>query len=121
MIQQATPTIFSPNPSFAGHQTFALRSGWLKKGLDAVQDPSVGGESVFRRPDAIVTLGVGKNMVQSIRHWVLVTQMAADEDRGRLIRTTQIGEKLFGKGRQGGWDPFLEDDATLWLLHWQLA
>ena len=26
-------------PSFAGHGTFALRSGWLKKGLDALRAP----------------------------------------------------------------------------------
>jgi hypothetical protein len=29
-----------------------------------------------------------------------------------------LGERLFGPG---GWDPFLEDVGTLWLLHWLLV
>ena len=53
--------------SFAGHETFPFRYTWLKKGVDAVgKDPEV-----FGREDAMVTFGVGKNMVSSIRHWGL--------------------------------------------------
>ena len=29
-----------------------------------------------------------------------------------------MGERLFG---EAGWDPYLEDSATLWILHWQLC
>ncbi|MBC8136407.1 MAG: DUF4007 family protein [Fibrella sp.] len=56
-------------PAFSGHQTFVFRYPWLKKGVDALtRDPAV-----FRSPDAIVRLGVGKNMVDAIRHWTLST------------------------------------------------
>ncbi|MDW8206791.1 MAG: DUF4007 family protein [Chloroherpetonaceae bacterium] len=41
--------LFSDNPSFAGHQTFALRWGWLKKALDALQNEEVGGKDLFAR------------------------------------------------------------------------
>lgn len=115
------PVILLPlRPSFTGHQTFALRTGWLKKGVDALRDA---GPDVFSRDDALVTLGVGKNMVQSIRHWLTTTRMAADrrEARGREMEATRIGKALFGSKESEGWDPFLEDDGTLWLLHWQLA
>ena len=44
-------------PKFAGHETFTLRYGWLKKAVDATG----------LRDDALVTLGAGKNMVRSIR------------------------------------------------------
>lgn len=51
---------------FAGrHETFTPRYGWLKKGFDAcAHNPHV-----FTDETAIEQLGVGKNMVQSIRYW----------------------------------------------------
>ncbi len=55
----AAPNILPSNPSFAGHGTFAIRSGWLKKGLDALSSDTLEG-SIFNRPDALATLGVGK-------------------------------------------------------------
>ncbi|MCS6775594.1 MAG: DUF4007 family protein, partial [Chthonomonadaceae bacterium] len=111
------------SPSFAGHQTFAMRSGWLKKGLDALQSPEAGAGALFTRADALVTLGVGKNMAQSIRHWLLTTRMARERitPAGRLLEPTVLGKALFGTPQSPGWDPFLEDDATLWLLHWMLT
>lgn len=122
-LPAATP-LLPANPSFAGHQTFAFRLGWLKKGLDALTDPAAGGSLAFSRDDALVTLGVGKNMVQSIRHWLLVMRLAEDagQTRGRELKPTELGTFLFGaKVEEPGRDPFLEDPATLWLLHWQLA
>jgi hypothetical protein len=57
--------------SFSGHETFVFRYAWLKKGVDAfAADPEI-----FRKESAIVTLGVGKNMVASIRHWCIATQL----------------------------------------------
>ena len=54
-------------PRFAGHETFPLRYGWLKKAADGItSDPSL-----FTRADALVRLGVGKNMVRSLRHWAM--------------------------------------------------
>ena len=70
------------NPSFAGHQTFALRAGWLKKGLDAIEDDP----QIFTRDDALVVLGVGKNMVSAIRHWLLATGLARVTGRDVLPR-----------------------------------
>ena len=102
--------------SFAGHQTFAFRYFWLKKGLDLVYSDS----EAFQRDDAVVRLGVGKNMVQSIRHWCLATRVVEEEPRtrSRSLRPTDFGSRLLS---DNGWDPFLEDDATLWLIHWNLA
>lgn len=105
--------------SFSGHETFPFRYTWLKKAVDHVaSDPTI-----FGREDAMVLLGVGKNMVQSIRHWGLVTGVLAEDDsvvnnRGRSLVVTPLGELLLG---DKGLDPFLEDPATLWLLHWQVA
>ena len=118
-----TAPLLPLNPSFAGHQTFAVRSGWLKKGIDALQTEEAGGAALFTRDDALVTLGVGKNMVQSIRHWLLTLRLAeeAPQSRGRNVSPTELGLRIFGSPDTEGWDSFLEDEATLWLLHWQLS
>ncbi len=106
-------------PKFAGHETFTLRYGWLKKAVDATGER----QDIFLQDDALVTLGVGKNMVRSIRHWGLVTGILEESqdvsnNRGRYIRPSALGSLLFGPH---GLDPYLEETGTLWLIHWQLA
>ncbi|MBF1999250.1 MAG: DUF4007 family protein [Synechococcales cyanobacterium M58_A2018_015] len=92
---------------FARHETFHPRFGWLKKGFDRVaHDPKV-----FLREDAPVRLGVGKNMVRSIRYWCTAFKLLQDD------QPTEFGQQLLGSQ---GWDPYLEDPASLWLLHWTL-
>ena len=68
--------------------------------------------------DAMVSLGVGKNMVRSIRFWSQVTGMAASSARGAGHVPTPLGQLVLG---DGGFDPFLEDIRTLWLIHWNLS
>lgn len=102
-------------PTFGGHEKFVFRHGWLKKGIDGViADPAI-----FSSEDALVALGVGKNMVRSIRHWCLATQMAEEEGHPlRSVRPTDLGRRLL---RDDGWDPHLEDTGTMWLIHWLLC
>ena len=50
-------------------------------------------KSIFTDPEAIVTFGVGKNMVGAIRHWALTCGVL--EEDGDFFRTTQIGDYLF--------------------------
>ena len=94
------------------HETFALRFGWLTKGAQALMS----GDPVFEAEDATVQLGVGKNMVSSIRYWL---------QAARLIERTEAGWTLTGIGNylfdDEGCDPYLEDEATIWLLHWLIA
>jgi len=104
---------------FSGHQTFVFRHGWLEKGVRGVAECP----TIFSEEDALVRLGVGKNMVESIRHWCQVTQLVAldidaNETNGRRLKVTEIASRLL---LDGGWDPFLEDDASLWLIHWLLV
>jgi hypothetical protein len=101
-------------PMFARHQTFHPRFGWLKKGFDKVKEDS----SVFKRKDAPVVLGVGKNMVEAIKYWCTAFKLIEDNgERSGRYNTTEFGERLLGNN---GWDPYLEDPGSLWLLHWQL-
>lgn len=102
--------------SFSGHETFVFRYAWLKKAVDAIS----GDPSVFNNDDAMVRLGVGKNMVRSIRHWGLATRILQELPRTRAmkIEVSPLGNFLFGPT---GADSYLEDLNTLWLLHWNLA
>ncbi len=95
--------------TFSGHDSFHCRQLWLKKGYDFVQE----GQS-FNSEDAVVQLGVGKNMVSSIRFWLKAFNVIDSKDN-----PTEFGIKLFDT--ENGYDPFLEDEASLWLLHYQLV
>ncbi|GAP08691.1 hypothetical protein ATHL_03598 [Anaerolinea thermolimosa] len=100
---------------FGGHEKFTFRYGWLKKGLDAVLE----NPDIFSQEDAFVTLGVGKNMATSIRYWMLALGICeSPSERTRTLLPTSLGKSLF---TDDGWDPYLEDIGSLWLLHWQLA
>jgi hypothetical protein len=104
-------------PIFANHQTFHPRFGWLKKGYDsAARDPNI-----FNDKAAPVTLGVGKNMVEAIRFWALASKIIArrphpDRPRMSVYTPTRIGRALLDDSC--GLDPYMEDPATLWMLHW---
>ena len=105
-------------PKLSGHETFPLRYGWLKKAFDAVLTAEKCGldRSVFLAEDAIARFGVGKNMVASIRHWA-VSAGVIEESTGRTVPSL-LGIRVFD---HGGLDPYMEDPATAWLVHWQLC
>lgn len=95
--------------TFSGHDSFQCRQLWLKKGYDYVKD----GKN-FNDEDSVVKLGVGKNMVSSIRFWLKAFNIIDNKDT-----PTEFGKLLFDD--QIGYDPFLEDEASLWLLHYHLV
>lgn len=99
-----TPTKFT----FSGHDSFQCRQLWLKKGYDFVNN-----KKSFTHSDAVVELGVGKNMVSSIRFWMKAFNLLTSTDE-----LTEFAHKLLS---DDGYDPYLEDEGTLWLLHYQLV
>ncbi len=105
------------NPIFARHETFHPRYGWLKKGFDKAAE----NELVFTSDNAPVILGVGKNMVKAIRYWSTafktLEEIRIPGNRGSKHVPSEFGSKLLSSK---GWDPFLEDLVSLWLLHWNL-
>ncbi|MEO9469521.1 DUF4007 family protein [Parasphingorhabdus sp.] len=105
-------------PCFSGHETFPLRYGWLQKAYRAVGSAASAKEAMhmFRDPDSIARFGVGRNMVSAIRYWATAAGIVEDVNGG--LQPTWFGHMLFGVG---GTDLYLEEDASLWLLHWHLA
>jgi hypothetical protein len=102
----------SAKVTFGHHETFALRYSWLSKGFHALRnDPTV-----FDNDDSVVALGVGRNMVTSIRYWLRASQLIAPQ---KPDEPTTIGSFIFDS--KTGHDPYIEDEATIWLIHWLLA
>lgn len=102
---------------FSGHESFPLRFSWLAKAVRGVQKNA----GLFTEDDAVVSLGVGKNMVRAIRHWAIragVIEMTGDDARGGSYAPTPLGKLIF---TTRGTDPYLEDPSTVWLIHWELC
>ena len=110
-----TPTVSrTPKYRVSGHETFPCRYTWLPKVVQSLNENS----KLFRDEDeAMVRLGVGKNMVRAIRFWADTTGVSCEDGKGNF-EVSSIGSQLLGNC---GYDPFLEDVKTLWLLHWKLA
>ena len=106
-----------PKLRFSGHQTFVARNGWLEKGVELVAENPHG----FLDDSAVVVLGVGKNMVESIKYWCLQTGLIKDGQESGMMQLTDLGRFIFGDGKEPGADPYLEDDATLWMLHYKIV
>ncbi|MCL3779519.1 DUF4007 family protein [Prolixibacteraceae bacterium JC049] len=97
---------------FSGHETFYCRHYWLKKGFDFLNN-----NNNFNDNDAVTKLGVGKNMVTSIRFWLRAFNITQNEGKN-YEDITDFGNFLFG---DKGIDPYLEDINSLWLLHYHLV
>ena len=98
--------------SFSGHDTFPLRQGWLEKAYQLVNNKQ---EKPFLSDDAIVKLGVGKNMVNAIKHWALATNFI--EKSGSGLITSDYAKHLVEENV----DPFLENIGTIWKIHYELC
>lgn len=98
---------------FSGHDTFHCRQQWLSKGIKLID---IEGYTVLNRPEiAISKLGVGKNMVQSIQHWLKAFGLINEKHE-----VLEISNKLF-LNNNNAFDPYLEDEGTLWLLQYKLC
>ena len=98
--------------SFTGHDTFPLRHGWLEKAYHAIDSK---GKNPFTADDAIVKFGVGKNMVNAIKHWALATNFIEKSDNG--YKTSNYAQHLL----EGDIDPFIENIGTIWKIHYDFA
>lgn len=93
---------------FSGHESFICKHFWLKKGYDFINE-----NGDFQYETAVMDLGVGKNMVNSIEHWMKSYGLL---DKSNSI--TEFSKKIFRE--RGGHDSFIESLATIWLLHYSL-
>ena len=93
-----------------GQEKFHLREGWIAKGLYGVS----ANPRVFSGSDGTDQLGVGTNMVKSIKYWMLAMGLIKEGQKNGA-ELTDLGKMILK------YDPFLEDDLSLWLLHSYIA
>ena len=95
---------------FGAHQTFYLKASWLHKGLSAVLKQS----DIFSESTAMVKLGMGKNMLESLRYWLEATCLVIKMNPPHVC-ATDVAKEIFNN------DPYFELDGTLHLVHYLLA
>ena len=97
---------------FSGHDTFHCKEQWLLKGIQLIEQQ--GDANALKKESAISKLGVGKNMVRSIQHWLKAFDLANEEDGSLkpLSHLIFISEEL---------DPYLENENSLLILQYHLC
>ena len=100
---------------FKAHETFFIRKGWLSKGMKHIE----------RKPDLFVdknenpmdVLGLGSNMVKSLRYWLQATGLVKDETQNKkhIQKLTDFGEIIYAN------DKYIEETGTLQLIQYKLA
>ena len=96
---------------YSGHESFSIRKDWLAKGIRKIDS--------FKKDEltSMDELGIGKNMVKSLRYWLKVTGITIDEPKNKSI---EFGLSPLGKIIKDN-DRYTEELGTLWLLHYSLA
>lgn len=107
-------TDYKVNYIFGGHQTFSLRQLWLYKAFHFYKDQSTS-QSQFSPDESMLYLGVGSNMVDSVRFWAKGCNVIDPQDS-----VTDLAKAVFG-GFHDGFDSYLESTVSSWLFHWKIA
>ena len=121
MNKNATFINTKTKPVFSGHETFPMRYGWLKKIFDIAKriekDEKTTIKAFLNSDAAMIELGVGKNMVASMNHWAIYSGVF-EVDENKDLKINSFADWIF---RDDGKDPWMENNATLWFLHWNLV
>lgn len=99
---------------FRAHETFFIRKGWINKGLRGVaQDGDI---FISKEENPMDVLGIGSNMVKSLRYWLQAVGLTEEPSHGRRTQNlTDFGRLVYDHDR------YIEEIGTLELLHYKLA
>jgi len=109
-------SIESSTLKFSGHQTFPIRYGWIYKIIQEV----IEGNSISSQDnveDQMLSMGMGKNMVLSVRYWIRnLNLVKCSDSKLQTYELTPLAKMLFvGKD---AYDRYMDKIGTVWLLHW---
>lgn len=100
---------------FRAHETFFIRKGWLYKGLKNIEnDPRI---FVSKERNPMDVLGIGANMVKSLRYWLQATGLTTEQSvktRAKEQHATDLATIILEN------DTYFEEIGTLWLIHYKL-
>lgn len=112
-------TIESSSLKFSGHQTFPVRYGWIFKIIQEV----INGNSISSKEmiePQMISMGMGKNMVLSVRHWIKNLNLVNCIDKKtQEFELTPLAKQLFiNDNLSRAYDEYIDKIGTVWLLHW---
>lgn len=90
------------------HGSFSIREGWFEKAIDSIREND---KSVFSKASGVATLGIGANMVTSLRFWMIASEVITENNS----MFTEFGDLLVE------YDPYLESDFSWWMIHHNLV
>lgn len=99
---------------YGQHQSFYLRDRWLNKAIKHLSND----ERFFYDKEAFEKMGLGKNMVQSLRFWVVATEVVEEnftEDRKKVHHITELGKLIYK------YDKFIQFKDTASIIHYNLS
>ena len=79
------------------HESFSIREGWLAKGIKNVKEYG----NVFALQNTTDILGIGTNMVKSLKYWMTATTLINDNSKlvstflFAISKTTFLRDSLF--------------------------
>ena len=99
---------------FRAHETFFIRKGWINKGMKYVAiKPDV---FIDKDENPMDVLGIGANMVKSLRYWLPTIGLTEEAAKGKRVQTfTDFGKSVYAN------DAFIEELGTLYLIHYKLV
>lgn len=100
--------------AYGQHQSFYLRDRWLNKAIKHIKQD----ERFFYDEEAFEKMGLGKNMVKSLRFWVVATGIVEEkfnDDRKKIHLLTPLGEIIYK------FDKFIQFNDTASIIHHHLV
>jgi hypothetical protein len=96
--------------AYGRHESFYLRDKWLSKGMKAIKSEP----RFFYDQDGFEKIGLGKNMVRSLRFWLLALNLM-EETENKEHALTDIGELIYE------YDRLLQKNETVSILQYHLV
>lgn len=96
---------------YGQHQSFHLRDRWLSKALKSLDD----NDRFFYTENAFEQIGLGKNMVQSLRFWVEATKVVDKQEGKKHSHSLSDLGRLILK-----YDKVIQLQETASILHYSL-
>lgn len=92
---------------FKRHGSFAIRDGWFEKAINVIAENNC---SVFSKENGVRLLGIGANMVTSLRYWLIASNIIDSNNK-----LSEFGSLIFT------YDRYLDSEFTWWLVHYNLV
>lgn len=90
------------------HASFSIREGWFEKAINSIRESE---KSIFSKGNGVTTLGIGANMVTSLRFWLIASGIIQEKNS----YSTNFGNLLIE------YDPYLDSDFSWWMIHQHLV